>query len=210
MIKDIDVFFEFSSPYSYLAAQELPALAARHGRALHWRPIELSKVWEAQGVLEPYKAVRRVKVEYIWRDAARVAAERGIPLIRYRTSPEVTRARLATHRLNRVDSSLSEVFVLRTWHKMFAEGEDIRSVDSLTCGLAAPLVAEIEAAGEDTEAAEALNSANQDAVELRCFGVPWIVAGSEVYWGQDRIYLLKQYLKSQCAEKTGFHRAGHV
>ena len=52
MIPSIDVFFEFSSPYSYLAAQELPALAARHGRPLRWRPIELAKVWGAQGVLK--------------------------------------------------------------------------------------------------------------------------------------------------------------
>jgi 2-hydroxychromene-2-carboxylate isomerase len=68
MTKDIDVFFEFSSPYSYLAALQLPALAARYSRTLRWRPIELANVWEAQGVLEPYKAVRRVKVAYIWRE----------------------------------------------------------------------------------------------------------------------------------------------
>jgi 2-hydroxychromene-2-carboxylate isomerase len=56
MMPSIDVFFEFASPYSYLAAQELPALAARHGRPLRWRPIELAKVWSAQGVLEAYEA----------------------------------------------------------------------------------------------------------------------------------------------------------
>jgi 2-hydroxychromene-2-carboxylate isomerase len=125
MTKAIDVFFEFSSPYSYLAAQELPALAASYGRALRWRPIELAKAWEAQGVLESYREVRRVKVEHIWRDAARVAAARGIPLIRYRVPPDVTRARLATHRLNRRDSSLAEVFVLQTWHRLFAEGRSL-------------------------------------------------------------------------------------
>ena len=202
MTKNIDVFFEFSSPYSYLAAQELPALARRYGRALRWRPIELAKVWEAQGLLEPYKAVRRVKVAYIWRDAARVAADRGIPLIRYPAPLDVTRARLATHRLNRRDSSLAEVFVLQAWRKLFAEGTEIGSVSSLTRGLDGALVSEIEAAGEDTEAAEALHNANQEAVSLSCFGVPWIVADGEVYWGQDRIYLLKQYLMSQSVDKA--------
>ena len=72
MPASIDVFFEFASPYSYLAAQELPALAARHDRLLRWRPIELAKVWEEQGVLEAYKAVRRAKGRYVMRDAARV------------------------------------------------------------------------------------------------------------------------------------------
>src|SRR5271155_3480917 len=70
MTPSIDVYFEFASPYSYLAAQELPALAARHGRPLRWRPIELEKVWGAHGVLEAYAAVRRVKGGYIMPDAA--------------------------------------------------------------------------------------------------------------------------------------------
>jgi|SRR5215510_4016182 len=79
----IDVFFEFASPYSYLAAQELPALAARHGRPLRWRPIELRKVWGAQGVLEAYAAVRRVKAGYIMRDATRLAADRDRASFRF-------------------------------------------------------------------------------------------------------------------------------
>jgi 2-hydroxychromene-2-carboxylate isomerase len=83
VIPSIDVFFEFASPYSYLAAQELPALAARHGRPLRWRPIELRKVWGAQGVLEAYTAVRRVKVGYILRDATRLAADRDLSLVRF-------------------------------------------------------------------------------------------------------------------------------
>ena len=53
MLASIDVFFEFASPYSYLAAQELPALAARHDRLLRWRPIELVKVWEEQVFRKP-------------------------------------------------------------------------------------------------------------------------------------------------------------
>jgi 2-hydroxychromene-2-carboxylate isomerase len=122
MIASIDVFFEFSSPYSYLAAQELPALAARHRRPLRWRPIELAKVWSAQGVLEAYAAVRRVKVGYIMRDAARVAADRGLSFVPFRSLPNVTLARLAFHRLKRCALPAAEAFVLAVWRKLFAEG----------------------------------------------------------------------------------------
>jgi 2-hydroxychromene-2-carboxylate isomerase len=198
----IDVFFEFSSPYSYLAAQELPALAARHSRILRWRPVELARIWDAQGVLEPYKAVRRVKVAYILRDAARVAAERGIPLIPFRTLPDVTLARLATHRLNRRSGSMGELFVLQTWRKLFAEGADIGSIETLTRGLDGPMIADIEAAKHDAEAAAALERANQDAINLGCFGVPWMVADGEIYFGQDRIYLLDRYLQLKGSDKN--------
>jgi len=65
MSEPIDVFFEFPSPYSYLAAQQLPALAARHGRRVRWRPVDIAEIWSSLGVLEAYGAVRKVKVGYI-------------------------------------------------------------------------------------------------------------------------------------------------
>jgi 2-hydroxychromene-2-carboxylate isomerase len=194
MVASIDVFFEFSSPYSYLAAQELPALAKRHGRQLRWRPIELGKVWDAQGVLEAYKAVRRVKVDYIWRDAARVAADRCLPLVPSRTHPDATLARLAVHRLNRHAPEAVEPFVLETWRRLFVEAGEIGSVEALTRGVDTQLHAEIQAAHSDAQAAEDLQTANREAVASGCFGVPWIVADGEAYWGQDRLHLLDRRL----------------
>jgi 2-hydroxychromene-2-carboxylate isomerase len=194
MIPYIDVFFEFPSPYSYLAAQELPPLAARHGRPLRWRPIQLAKVWGAQGVLEAYAAVRRVKKDYIMRDAARVAADRNVSFVPFRSLPDATPARLAVHRLNRCAPEAAEPSVLETWRKLFAEGGEIGSIDVLTRGLDLRLHSEIQTAQGDTQAAEDLEIANRDAVASGCFGVPWIVADDEAYFGQDRLYLLDRRL----------------
>jgi 2-hydroxychromene-2-carboxylate isomerase len=201
MIPSIDVFFEFASPYSYLAAQELPALAARHDRRLRWRPIQLAKVWETQGVLEAYAAVRRVKAGYVMRDAARVAADRGLPLVPFRSLPHATLARLVVHRLNRCAPAAAELFVLETWRKLFAEGAEIGSIDALARGLD-PLRSEVQSAQGDTQAEEDLENANRDAVASGCFGVPWIVAGDEAYFGQDRLYLLDALLDELDATKN--------
>ena len=190
----IDVFFEFASPYSYLAAQELPALAARHGRPLHWRPIELAKVWGAQGVLEAYIAVRKVKGGYIMRDAARVAADRDVDFVPFRSLPNATRARLVVHRLNRCAPAAAQPFVLDVWRKLFAEGADIGSSEVLACCIDPHLHPEIELAQADSQAAEDLEIANRDAIALGCFGVPWIVSDGEAYFGQDRLYLLDRRL----------------
>ena len=53
---------------------------------------------------------------------------------------------------------------------------------------------EIELAQSDTQATGDLESANRDAIALGCFGVPWIVADDETYFGQDRLYLLDRRL----------------
>jgi 2-hydroxychromene-2-carboxylate isomerase len=194
MIDTIDVFFEFASPYSYLAAQELPALAARHGRPLQWRPIELAKVWAAQGVLDAYAAVRRVKADYVMRDAARVAADRNLSFMPFRSLPDAILARLVVHRLNRCAPAAAQPFLLKVWRKLFAEGADIGSSEVLTCCLDPHLHHEIELAQSDTQATGDLESANRDAIALGCFGVPWIVADDETYFGQDRLYLLDRRL----------------
>jgi 2-hydroxychromene-2-carboxylate isomerase len=194
MIDTIDVFFEFASPYSYLAAQELPALAARHGRPLQWRPIELAKVWAAQGVLEAYRAVRRVKAAYVMRDAARVAADRNLSFMPFRSLPDATLARLVVHRLNRCAPAAAEPFAREVWRKLFAEGADIGSTGVLTGCLDPHLHPEIESAQGNSQAAEDLEIANRDAVTSGCFGVPWIVADEEAYFGQDRLYLLDRRL----------------
>jgi 2-hydroxychromene-2-carboxylate isomerase len=76
----IDFFYEFASPYSFIAAQRLPALAERVGRTIRWRPIELQKVWAAQGILEAYAVIRKAKRSYILTDVKRTADDFGIAL----------------------------------------------------------------------------------------------------------------------------------
>ena len=45
----IEFWFDFSSPYGYLAAQRIEALAARHGRSVDWRPILLGPIFKVVG-----------------------------------------------------------------------------------------------------------------------------------------------------------------
>jgi len=49
MSSPIDFYFDFSSPYGYLAAEQIDDLAAKHGRAVVWRPILLGVVFQQTG-----------------------------------------------------------------------------------------------------------------------------------------------------------------
>ena len=66
----------------------------------------------------------------------------------------------------------------------------------LACGLHPHLHPEIKRALTDSQAAGDLEIANRDAIALGCFGVPWRVADSETYFGQDRLYFLEQHLEA--------------
>ncbi|HET7527839.1 MAG TPA: DsbA family protein, partial [Burkholderiaceae bacterium] len=43
----VQFYFDFSSPYSYIASEWIEALAARHGRTVQWHPILLGVTFQA-------------------------------------------------------------------------------------------------------------------------------------------------------------------
>jgi 2-hydroxychromene-2-carboxylate isomerase len=78
MGKAIDFYFDFSSPYGYLASQKIEALAARHGRSVNWCPILLGAIFKVTGSA-PLPSLP-LKGDYAKRDFLRSAAFHGIPM----------------------------------------------------------------------------------------------------------------------------------
>ena len=73
----IDFYFDFSSPYGYLAAQKIEALAAKYGRAVNWRPMLLGVAFKVTGG-SPLPSVP-LKGDYSKRDFLRSARFHGVP-----------------------------------------------------------------------------------------------------------------------------------
>ena len=49
MSDSIDFYFDFSSPYGYLAAERIDGIASKHGRTVTWRPMLLGAVFQKIG-----------------------------------------------------------------------------------------------------------------------------------------------------------------
>ena len=75
-IASIDFYFDFSSPYGYLAAQKIERSPARYERAVEWRPMLLGVIFKQTGAV-PLTEVP-VKGAYAKRDFARSARFHGI------------------------------------------------------------------------------------------------------------------------------------
>ncbi|MFN3296986.1 2-hydroxychromene-2-carboxylate isomerase, partial [Caldimonas sp.] len=78
----IDFYFDFSSPYSYIASEWIEALAARHGRTVRWHAVLLGVSFQAAELRPPVN--HPIKREYVLRDFARSARFEGVPY----TQPE--------------------------------------------------------------------------------------------------------------------------
>ena len=72
----IEFYFDFSSPYGYLASEKIEALAARHGRTVNWHPILLGAVFKQTGAV-PLLQIP-LKGDYSRRDMHRSAAFHGV------------------------------------------------------------------------------------------------------------------------------------
>ena len=49
MSDSLDFYFDFSSPYGYLASERIDGIAAKHGRSVAWRPMLLGAVFQKIG-----------------------------------------------------------------------------------------------------------------------------------------------------------------
>jgi len=77
MADPIDFYFDFSSPYGYLASTRIDDLAARHGRSVTWRPILLGAVFKITGQ-QPLPTIP-LKGSYAAHDLARSARLLKVP-----------------------------------------------------------------------------------------------------------------------------------
>ncbi|MCE3250307.1 MAG: putative 2-hydroxychromene-2-carboxylate isomerase, partial [Geminicoccaceae bacterium] len=77
MAAPIDFYFEFASPYGYLASTQIDAIGARHGREVAWHPIMLGAAFKETGA-KPLTHTP-LKGPYLLRDAPRFARLLGVP-----------------------------------------------------------------------------------------------------------------------------------
>jgi len=185
----IEFYFDFSSPYGYLASEKIEALAARHGREVSWHPVLLGVVFKQTGAM-PLLQVP-LKGEYSRRDMHRSARFHGVDRFRVPTKfpiPSQAAARVVLWSAQR-DPALAARVVHALYRAYFVDDQDISSPEvavavAASCGLDA---AEVRAAIEDPSSKEALKRANEQAIAKGVFGSPYIIIDGEPFWGLDRL-----------------------
>ncbi len=189
--------FDFSSPYSYLAAEQIEELAARHGRAVDFRPVLLGAVFRVSGQ-RPLTDIP-LKGDYARRDFARSARYAGIPFRMPEPFPVSTvQAARAVVALLDSDAARVGAFVRGTFRAYFAHGQDITDLATLgrivqTCGADADAV--MAAIGQ-APAKDRLKAIVDEAIAHGVFGAPYILVDGEPFWGSDRLPQVERWLAS--------------
>jgi 2-hydroxychromene-2-carboxylate isomerase len=180
-------FYDLGSPYAYLAAERVTALFAQAGEEPpEWRPVLLGALFKRFGRESWANSAER---EEGMREVERRASAYGLPPIRW---PEpfpgntLFAMRAATY-AKEIGRAVS--FSLAAFRQAFAAGRDLTDRDNVLLAAAA---AEIHpramvAAVERDAVKRGLREATEHAGDLGVRGVPSVVVGDQVFWGDDRL-----------------------
>jgi len=185
----LEFWYDFSSTYSYLAAQRIESLAEEAGVRVVFRPFLLGPIFATQGLTAAPFEQFPLKGQYMWRDLEREAATLGLPFCRPVPFPQasVLAARIA---LVGLEPGWTPAFTRAVFTAQFGRGQNIGEPSVLADILA----------GMDLDPEAVIAGAQGDANKLRLrrmveeaqargiFGAPAFVAEDrELFWGNDRL-----------------------
>jgi 2-hydroxychromene-2-carboxylate isomerase len=192
----IDFYFDFSSPYGYLASRKIEALAERHGRSVDWHPMLLGVVFKQTGAA-PLTEVP-VKGPYSKRDFARSARFHGVefnmPPVFPIPAQAPSRIVLWARQKNAADAGRVAKALYRAF---FVQGRDISKpeVAAEVAGEQGFDAAQARASVDDPAMKDALRREVEGAIAAGVFGSPFVVVDGEPFWGLDRFDQIERWLK---------------
>ncbi|QRG07655.1 2-hydroxychromene-2-carboxylate isomerase [Xanthobacter dioxanivorans] len=185
----LDFYYDFSSPYSYLAAARIAALAEGADVRIAWKPFLLGPIFAAKGhatsplVSDPDKNV------HMWADVTRLAELYHLPPLR-RPDPFPVNSLLAARVALHLNDACRPAFTRAVYRAEFAEGRDIadrETIYHLLAGLG-HFFEEVIDEAERQENKDRLRAQTEAARAEGVFGAPtFIAADGALFWGNDRL-----------------------
>jgi len=197
MTKPIEFYFDFSSPYGYLAAQRIDEIGAENGREVDWRPFLLGAVFKTTGG-QPLLGIP-MKGEYAVHDLMRSARLMDIPFSVPKQFPFMSvSACRAVYWLNERDPEAGKALAQALYRAAFAEGRNIATPQGVA-EVAADLghdPDEVIAAVQNPRIKDLLKREVDVAIRKGVFGSPYIIIDGEPFWGYDRLEDIGVWLES--------------
>jgi len=193
MAQQVEFFFDYGSPFSYLADTQLAALERRTGATIVYRPMLLGAVLKETGNASPITVP--AKGRYMGVELHRWARRYGVPFAANKFFP------INTMRLMRGAVAAQHAECFAEYHRVIypafwvdganlGEPEVIRAVLD-KAGLNADLIL---ARIEKPDVKEQLRLNTEEAVRRGVFGAPTFFVGEEMFWGNDRLIFVEEAL----------------
>lgn len=182
-------WYEFASPYSWLAAERIEALAAAAGVEIDWRAFLLGPIFVARGWTTSPFNLYPAKGTNMWRDMERLCTRTGLPPLT-RPDPFPQNSLLAARVATALPDASRPAFTRAVYRAEFTHSQPIadRTVIARLLRDSGVDADAAMAAAELPETKAALRNAIEQARSLGIYGAPsFITASGELFWGNDRL-----------------------
>ncbi len=197
MADPIQFYYDFASPYGYLASTQITKIAARHGRTVQWKPMLLGVAFKATGGM-PLPQVP-LKGDYSRRDMERSARLMDVPLRIPSKFPIASQSPArVVYWLESQGAARQEEATLALYRAYMVQDRDISSPEitaevATGFGLDRQQVLDLIA---DPAMKEKLRQETEAAIRLGVFGSPFIFVDGEPFWGCDRLPQVERWLQT--------------
>ena len=187
MTKTVEFFYDFGSPTVYLAATQLPDIAASVGATIDWRPMLLGGVFKSTGNQSP--VVVPAKAAYMNNDLKRFAKRYGVP---FRFNPHFPINTLALMRgavAYQDDVVVSSTYRDAIFMAIWVEARNLNEPDVIGQVLSDAGLdpAELMNRIGQQNVKDQLIANTEEAVNRGVFGAPTFFVGERMFFGQDRL-----------------------
>jgi len=193
----LDFYFDFSSPFAYLASTQVQSVAARSGAALVYKPFLLGGLFQAVGTPQvPLFEMPQTKQRHAANDMVRWAAHLGVPLKLFPSRFPMNTVK-ALRMVLALPNAERAPLVDAVYRAYWAEDRDIHDA-AVLADIASKLGldgAALVAKTSDDALKRALREATDEAARLGLFGAPSFAVGDLLFWGQDRLVFVENALR---------------
>jgi 2-hydroxychromene-2-carboxylate isomerase len=192
MTKSIDFYFDFISPYSYLAHKKINSMKENISIIFNYKPILVGGLHNLQEIIAP--AFIKPKLKHMISDCTLIAKKNDFDFIWNLKFPinslDIMRGYLF------INEDLKELYLNIIFNAYWKDNLDISNdeilknilkknkinLDSFYIGI------------KDHKIKDELKNITREAYDKEIFGVPTFVVNNKIFWGQDRLeFALDEY-----------------
>lgn len=194
MARTLEFYYDYSSPYSYLADTQVEAIAKRAGASLVRRPMLLGGVFKATGNASPMTVA--LKAKWAAFDMPMWAKHYGVPFNRNPFFPVNTLALMRGAAAAQIDG-VFERYHPAIYKAMWVDGINLNDMGEVAKLLAAAGLdaAKIGSRIQDQDVKDRLKATTEEAVARGVFGAPTSFVGGMMFFGNDRLPFVEMALK---------------
>lgn len=196
MARTLEFYFDYGSPYSYLADTQVEAIARRAGAALVRKPMLLGGVFKATGNASPMTVA--LKSQWTAFDMPMWAKHYGVPFQRNPHFPVNTLALMRGAAAAEIDG-VFERYHRAMYKAMWVDGRNLNDMKEFAAVLTEAGLDAAKFAGriQDQDVKDRLKETTEEAVARGVFGAPTCFVDNMMFFGNDRLPFVEMALKGE-------------